>query len=45
MSVGTWSSVLSPQQREANARAFIDDFNRTMAEPYQWTYQGKPLAV
>ena len=23
--------------------AFIDYFNRTMAKPFKWTYQGKPL--
>jgi len=22
---------------------FIDYFNRTMAKPFKWTYQGKPL--
>jgi len=26
-------------------RAFIDYFNRTMAKPFKWTYQGKPLCV
>jgi transposase len=25
--------------------AFIDYFNRTMAKPFKWTYQGKPLAA
>lgn len=25
--------------------AFIDYFNRTMAHPFKWTYQGKPLHV
>jgi len=23
--------------------AFIDYFNETMAKPFKWTYQGKPL--
>ena len=23
--------------------AFVDYFNRTMAKPFKWTYQGKPL--
>lgn len=23
--------------------AFIDYFNRSMAKPFKWTYQGKPL--
>jgi hypothetical protein len=26
-------------------RAFIAYFNRTMAKPFKWTYQGKPLHV
>ncbi len=30
---------------EEQVLAFIAYFNRTMAKPYQWTYQGKPLAV
>ena len=25
--------------------AFIAYFNRTMAKPFKWTYQGKPLLV
>ena len=25
--------------------AFIDYFNRTMAKPFRWTYDGKPLVV
>jgi putative transposase len=25
--------------------AFIDYFNQTMAKPFRWTYEGKPLAV
>ena len=25
--------------------AFIDYFNKTMAKPFKWTYDGKPLAV
>lgn len=25
--------------------AFIDYFNKTMAKPFRWTYQGKPLAA
>ena len=27
----------------AQVLAFIDYFNRTMAKPFKWTYQGKPL--
>lgn len=30
---------------EAKVLAFIDYFNRTMAKPFKWTYQGKPLRV
>ena len=25
--------------------AFIDYYNRTMAKPFKWTYQGKALAI
>jgi transposase len=28
---------------EAKVLAFIDYYNRTMAKPFKWTYQGKPL--
>ena len=28
---------------ETQVRAFIDYYNRTMAKPFKWTYQGKPL--
>jgi DDE superfamily endonuclease len=30
---------------EAKVLAFIDYDNRTMAKPFKWTYQGKPLQV
>jgi len=26
-------------------RAFMDDFNETMAKPFKWTYQGKALTA
>lgn len=29
----------------AKLLAFIDYFNQTMAKPFKWTYQGKPLAA
>jgi hypothetical protein len=29
----------------AQILAFIDYYNRTMAKPFKWTYQGKPLAA
>jgi len=30
---------------KAKVLAFVEYFNRTMARPFRWTYQGKPLAV
>ncbi len=30
---------------EAQVRAFIDYYNQTMAKPFKWTYQGKPLVA
>lgn len=30
---------------EAQVRAFIDYYNRTMAKPFKWTYQGKLLVA
>jgi transposase len=30
---------------QARVFAFIDYYNRTMAKPFKWTYQGKALAV
>ena len=30
---------------KAQVLAFIDYFNRTMAKPFKWTYQGKALAA
>lgn len=35
----------SPADLEAKVLAFIDYYNRTMAKPFAWTYQGKPLQV
>lgn len=35
----------STEELKARIEAFIDYFNRTMAEPFRWTYQGKPLAA
>lgn len=37
---GSFSSVTDLQEQ---VLAFIDYFNRTMAKPFRWTYQGKPL--
>ena len=30
---------------KAKIEAFIDYFNETMAKPFKWTYQGKPMAI
>ena len=37
---GNFSSLADLQQK---LEAFVDYFNRTMAKPFKWTYQGKPL--
>ncbi len=39
---GTFTSVAD---LKAKVLAFIDYFNRTMAKPFRWTFQGKALAV
>ena len=39
---GNFTSV---QVLKAKVLAFIDYFNRTMAKPFKWTYQGKALSV
>ena len=39
---GTFSSVVD---LKAKVLAFIEYFNRTMAKPFRWTYQGKALAL
>jgi transposase len=39
---GSFSSVAD---LKAKVLAFIDYFNRTMAKPFRWTYQGKALAA
>jgi transposase len=38
-------SFRSVEELEAKVLAFIAYFNRTMAKPFKWTYQGKPLAA
>ncbi len=35
----------STEDLKAKIEAFIDYFNNTMAKPFKWTYQGKPLAA
>ena len=37
---GHFTSLADLQQK---LEAFVDYFNRTMAKPFKWTYQGKPL--
>jgi transposase len=37
---GDFASLADLEQK---LLAFIDYFNRTMAKPFKWTYQGKPL--
>ena len=36
-------SFTSIADLKAKVLAFIDYYNRTMAKPFKWTYQGKPL--
>lgn len=38
-------SFTSVADLEAKVLAFIDYYNRTMAKPFKWTYQGKPLVA
>jgi hypothetical protein len=35
----------SKHDLRARLLAFIAYFNTTMAKPFKWTYQGKPLAA
>jgi transposase len=39
---GSFTSVEDLRER---ILAFIEYFNRTMAKPFKWTYQGRPLTV
>ena len=39
---GSFTSVADLQ---AKVLAFIEYYNRTMAKPFKWTYQGKPLTA
>lgn len=36
-------SFTSVEDLQAKVLAFIDYYNRTMAKPFKWNYQGKPL--
>ncbi len=38
-------SFTSVAELKATVHAFIDYYNRTMAKPFKWTYQGKPLVA
>ena len=38
-------SFTSTQDLQEKVLAFIAYFNQTMAAPYRWTYEGKPLTV
>ena len=38
-------SFTSVEDLTARVLAFIEYYNRTMAKPFKWTYQGKPLMV
>ena len=35
----------SAEELREKILAFIDDFNRTLAKPFQWTFTGRPLNV
>lgn len=37
------ANFTSIEELKARLLEFIDYFNRTMAKPFKWTYQGKPL--
>jgi len=41
----TRGSFTSPEDLQAKVLAFIAYYNRTMAKPFKWTYQGKALAA
>jgi hypothetical protein len=43
----TTQAWLIPSRDELKAKvlAFIEYYNRTMAKPFKWTYQGKPLVA
>jgi len=38
-------NFVSKNDLKAKINAFIDYFNQTMAKPFRWTFQGKPLAI
>jgi len=38
-------SFRSQAELKQRLEAFIEYFNRTLAKPFRWTYQGKPLVA
>ncbi len=38
-------SFLSVADLQVRVLAFVDYYNRTMAKPFKWTYQGKALVA
>jgi hypothetical protein len=38
-------SFASVEDLQAKVLACIDYYNRTMAKPFKWTYQGKALTI
>lgn len=38
-------NFISVADLKAKVLAFVEYFNRTMAKPFRWTYQGKPLVA
>jgi len=38
-------SFLSVDDLKAKVSAFIEYYNKTMAKPFRWTYEGKPLTA
>ena len=38
-------SFISVEDLKTKILSFIDYYNRTMAKPFTWTYQGKPLVA
>jgi len=38
-------SFTSIEQLQAKALEFVAYYNQTMAKPFKWTYQGKPLTI
>ncbi len=38
-------SFTSVDDLKTKVLAFIDYYNRAMAKPFKWTYQGKPLVA